>query len=238
MKPQEISVYGLTGQYPVPESVDEYDKNGKVVGACLKNAIRYTVYHVSLTDVRDAFINGLDEVKDGPNPHPKMVGIEEGLGIDMKMKKVKKGNSDEEIEVPDEKDEQFVNRVRAELIKTGKAKDETAANALMQPYLDSAIKYCPFDASVNERKPGAGLKLAKMYVEQATAVLNGTASPAFGNKVVSLPKLVAAIKKDIGQEFVKSGDAAKDIQVLGRQLKDWYAFKDAQAAAQRMSALA
>lgn len=235
MKPQEVNVFKLTGQMPVPESIDEYDKLGKAVGTALKNAIRYTAYHVTYGDIRDAFIYGIDEEKEGDVVKvPKFTGIIEGLGIPMKMKKVKDDDG-KEIEMADEKDEQYVNRVRAVLVSTKKATDEAGANAILQPYLDGAIKACPFDPSVSERKAGPK-KLAQTWIDSALNFLLGKKNAA--GKTYNLDKAVAAVKKELGKEFKKTGNEAEDSKTLGWLLKDLDAAIAAKARAAREDALA
>lgn len=233
MKPIQIKSVGMVGMLPVPETVDEFDKNAKKVGACLDEATKNVLYRGVLNYVRDTFLHGMVEVKDGDKVvQPAFAGVDTTFNIERDSKKVTRG--DKEVDIW-ETEETYINRVRAQLIKSGKAKDEAGVNALLQPLFEKAIVLCPFDASATERKSGPA-KLAQKWISSASDFLTGAKTSK--GATYSLPKLLAAIKKDINKEFVKSGDKDKDATTLGWLIKERDDKLNEIAKAQRDEALA
>lgn len=236
MKQREANLLGMTGTQLVPESADEFDKNAKKAGACVDEAVKNVWYRSNAADIRSTFIHGADEVKDGDKVvTPAFKGVEETFGYDRKTK-VTQGKGDKQIESFAETEEQYIDRVRAQLVKDGKAKDEAGATALLQPIYTQALALCPFDASATERKAGPA-KLAKTWIESALNFLRGNKT-ADGKKTYKLENAVKAIKADLQKDFIKTGDEAKDSTTLGWLLKDWHAAQDKKAQLAREASMA
>jgi len=204
-----------------PATVEEFDANAKRPGACLEEAINNVIYRGSLTNLRDLIIHGQDEEKDeaGRVTQVAFKGWEAISGKDRKTKKVKKG--DKEVEVYDESEQDYVDRV------VGVWEETPPAN--FAAHVAAAAKLITFDASAAERKAAGPKKLAEKYKTQALKFINGTVNPATG-KPYSLDKLQAAFKKDLNKQFVPvvatPKDDPKNVEALGWICKEWEAAQD------------
>lgn len=206
----------------VPATVAEFDANAKREGACLEEAINNVVYRGSLTGLRDLVIHGQEEEKDASGKVTQVAfkGWEAISGKERKTKKIKRG--DKEVEVYDESEQDYVDRV------VGVWEDAPPAD--FAAHVQAAAKLIPFDASAAERKPTGPKKLAEKYKTQALKFINATVNPATG-KPYSLEKLQAAFKKDLnGKQYVPPvatpKDDPKNVEALGWICKEWEAAQD------------
>lgn len=219
MKKQQFKTLGLPVQLEVPSTVEEFDQNAKKAGACLAEATNNVIYRGSLAELRDLIIHGRDAVpaSEGQPAVAAFKGMEEVTGIARKTKTVKRGTGEsaKDVEVYDETEGDYIDRVVAE------KKVELSS---FQSLFDAAAALIPFDASATERKPVGPKKLPEKYRNLATEFLSGAINPAT-KKPRNLAGFVVAAEKQLGTKWEKSGDTAKDTESLGWYLKS---FADAQ----------
>jgi len=216
MKKQQFKTLGLPVSLEVPSTVEEFDQNAKIAGACLAEATNNVIYRGSLAELRDLIIHGREEVKvDGGVTVSAFAGLETVTDVSRKTKKIKQGKDNKEVEVYDETEGEYVDRLVAEK----KVKLES-----FQSLFDAAAALVTFDASARERKPVGPKKLADKYRTLATEFLTGAINPAT-KKPRNLDAFLVAAKKTTGKDFTKSGDQEKDIVALGWLCKE---FSDAQ----------
>jgi len=204
MKTQQFKTLGLNVNLSVPTTVEEFDANAKRAGACLEEATNNVIYRGSLAELRDLIIHGRDEEKvDGKVTVTAFKGLEEVTGVSRKTKKVKSGKEQKEVEVYDETEGEYLER----LVATKKVELST-----FQSHFDAAAALVAFDASARERKPAGPKKLAEKFKTIATEFLSGKKS---------LEKLNAALTKSISKTFTKTGDTEKDTLALGWLCKEY-----------------
>jgi hypothetical protein len=204
MKTQQFKTLGLNVNLSVPTTVEEFDSNAKRAGACLEEATNNVIYRGSLAELRDLIIHGRDEEKvDGKVTVTAFKGLEEVTGVARKTKKVKSGKEQKEVEVYDETEGEYIER----LVATKKVELST-----FQSHFDAAAALVAFDASARERKPAGPKKLAEKFKTIATEFLSGKKS---------LEKLNAALTKSISKTFTKTGDVEKDTLALGWLCKEY-----------------
>lgn len=204
MKTQQFKTLGLLVKLFVPSTVEEFDANAKRAGACLEEATNNVIYRGSLAELRDLIIHGREEVKvDGKVTVTAFKGLEDITGIARKTKKVKSGKEQKEVEVYDETEGEYIERVVAE---------KKVELTTFQSHFDAAASLVAFDASARERKPAGPKKLADKYKVIAADFISGKKS---------LDKFNAAMQKSIGKTFTKTGDVEKDTLALGWLCKEY-----------------
>lgn len=211
MKTQQFKTLGLQVNLSVPSTVEEFDANAKRAGACLEEATNNVIYRGSLAELRDLIIHGREEEKDasGKVTQTAFKGLEDVTGIARKTKKVKSGKEQKEVEVYDETEGEYIDRV----VATKKVELSS-----FQSHFDAAAALVAFDASARERKPAGPKKLAEKFKTIATEFLSGKKS---------LDKLNAALSKSINKTFTKTGDTEKDTLALGWLCKEYADAQDA-----------
>jgi len=223
MKKVEYSSLGLTVNLSVPETVDEFDKNAKKVGACLAEAINNIVYRGSLAEFRDIFLHGRLEEKDanGKVIVTALKGVDDITGIARKElpvlkdgKPVIRDGSPVTIYDPEDSEAKYFKRILAAANK--KVED-------FQAQADAVAAALVFDASATEKKPAGPRKLAQKYKDIAAAFLTGKRN---------LDKLQKALAKDLsGKQFVPVAGVPvtdeKNVEVLGWLCKEFEAAQDA-----------
>lgn len=220
MKTIEIKPFGVTVNTSVPADSEEFDKIAKKPGACLENALKYQLYHVYFSEVRDVVLHGRDEEKNeaGQVTQTAIKGLDETFGVERNTKPVigKDGKPSlrdgKPVTAWDEKEEDYFQRVKA---------TKSISDADLKLFIQSAVDQIAFDPSTAERQPRAPRKLAAMWAEHAKKFLAG-------GKVVELSK---RLHKAIGKTFEPTGDATKDVEVLGWLLKEFSEWNAAQAMA-------
>lgn len=223
MKTQTVKTLGLAVALSVPSTVEEFDLNAKRAGACLDEATKNVLYRGSLAELRDLILHGRDEEKEGDKVIvAAFKGLDVLTGIDRKVKKVKTGKENKEVEVYDETEEKFFDRICAEK----NVKPES-----FQSHFDAAAALVEFDASARERKVAGPKKLPEKYKTLATEFLTGAINPAT-KKPRNLDGFLAAAKKQLDKNYTKTGDTEKDTVALGWLLKE---FADAQDVFAKMS---
>lgn len=205
MKTQQFKTLGLPVNLSVPSTVEEFDANAKRTGACLEEATNNVIYRGSLAELRDLIIHGREEEKDasGKVIVTAFKGLEDITGISRKTKKVKSGKEQKEVEVYDETEGEYIDRV----VATKKVELSS-----FQSHFDAAAALVEFDASARERKPAGPKKLAEKFKTIATEFLSGKKS---------LDKLNIAMQKSISKMFTKTGDTEKDTLALGWLCKEY-----------------
>ena len=184
---------GLTVNLSVPSTVEEFDSNAKLAGACLAEAINNAVYRGSLADFRSEFCDAL-ETKYSINRKT------EGTG-----KFRVEGEQKEEILKYVETEGEFVVRVKAE---------DNISDADLQTLADEVASKIAFDASARERKPAAPKKLAAKYVEHAKKLIAG-------GKIDELNKrLHKSIGKEFTQTHNADADATT-LGWLVKEFVEW-----------------
>lgn len=204
MKTQQFKTLGPNVNLAVPATVEEFDQNAKRAGACLEEGINNVIYRGSLAELRDLIIHGREEVKvDGKVTQTAFKGLEEVTGISRKVKKVKSGKEQKEVEVYDETEGEYIDRVIAE---------KKVELSTFQSHFDAAAALVAFDASARERKPAGPKKLADKYKTIAADFISGKKS---------LEKFNTAMQKSISKTFTKTGDVEKDTIALGWLCKEY-----------------
>lgn len=203
----------------VPSSVEEFDQLAKEQGAALREANRNILYRSTLADFRSTLLHGSDEEKDaqGNVTRPKVIGLDELTGIKRRTKVTKPEARDdagkvtqEEVVAWDETEDDFSNRLWAELAKRGDYPSPEAAQAAFESHAQQVLDITPFDPSKTERKSAGPKKTPATYVDTAKAIIDATGSlenavKAFNGKNVigaelpltaTLDDLAAAVWKD------------------------------------------
>lgn len=212
MVTEERSSLGLKVKFPRPETVEQYNESAKRTdgkNACLEDAVEYNFAHVWLTDFRELFLHGREEVKDkdGNVTVPMIVGFETSSGIPRLTKVItlKSKDKDGNFETREDWGEsQAVYFDRALGLLGKEPKD-------FQSLCDVVSAAIPFDASVSERKPAGPKKLPKHCEEAASAVIEAGGFATAVNKIAAI----------IGNPITATGDKAKDIESLGWYIKAW-----------------
>lgn len=163
MKPQAFKCLGLTANIEVPATTEEFDTNAKRTGACLDEAINNVVYRGVLANLRDVFLHGDEEEKDGKKTLV-FEGLEHRTKNARKTKVLRKNAEGEEIVGYAETEADYFQRVLAE------TKQEASA---FQSLMDAAVKRCRFDASEAERKPRGPIKIGENWLKAADSLIAG-----------------------------------------------------------------
>lgn len=189
--PQTFKTTGFEITLHVPSSIEVYDRLAKVSGACLKDAILNTVYRGSLAEFRANFCEA----------------VEKETSIARKTKPTgKKDSEGADVEVYDETEGEYFNRVLAE---SGRTRESFAS---LVSTIASAIV---FDPSATERKAPGPRKIAKAYIAAAQTLIDKGAAHAAAAKLTALlgrpveptlESLSGAIsedqrKKDVANEY-------------------------------------
>lgn len=173
-----VSTLGYKLNYDVPSSIEEFDRLAKRTNAALDEANKNVIYRSVLATFRDAFLHGLDEVKEGDVVvSPAIDGLEKLTGIERKTKVTKPEVKDadgkitqEEVTAWDEKEEEYKSRVYATLCSEGKFPSIEAATANYAPLAQQIIAAIAFDPSKTERVSGPK-KTPKTYFGIADALI-------------------------------------------------------------------
>lgn len=225
MKVEKFKTLGIAIDRQVPSDAAEFDKLAGKVGACVDEAIANVTYRGDLAAIRELAIHGREAVpaKDGQPAIPEFKGLEELLKKPRLTKMVKKGKKGEEkdVEVWDETEEEFIERLfgPTETWKDNPPKQLTDT-------INAASVACPFDPRQRERKPAGPKKLADKWKTTAADFISGKKS---------LPKLQAALAKMLnGKQFTPPvatpKDDPKNIEALGWLCKEYAEAQDAFAS--------
>ena len=205
MKSQQFKSLGLVVNLNVPETVEEFDLNAKKSGRALAEAINNVVYRDCLAEFRDNFCEKLES----------STSVERKTKDTGKKRKVtsvvdgKEVITEEPILIYAESEAEFVDRVIAEKQITRES---------LQDLATSVASGIVFDASATERKPAGPKKLAQKYLDDAKKALESG----------KLDTINARLKKNIGKEFVATGDAEKDVIQMGTLIKEFADWNEAQ----------
>jgi hypothetical protein len=144
---EERSSLGCKIPFTRPATVDEYNESAKRTdgkNACLEDAVEFNYAHVWLSDFRELFLHGRDEVKDkdGNVVVSKIVGIDTLTGIPRQTKLItlKSKDKDGNFETREEWGESqgvYFERVLSTLGKEASA---------FQDHAIAVAKQIPFDA--------------------------------------------------------------------------------------------
>lgn len=169
----------------VPATVDEFDQMAKESGAALREANRNVLYRSTLATFRNAFLHGSDaEGTEGqPDYVPAVEGLDKITGIE-RLTKVTKPEvknaegvvTEEAVEAWAETEQDYFDRVMAQLVKDGKFASVEAAEAEYLPTAQQVLDSIPFDPSKAERKSAGPKKTPKTYVEVAEEIVKVTGS--------------------------------------------------------------
>jgi hypothetical protein len=189
--PATFKTTGFEITLHVPSSIEIYDKLAKKTGQCLQDAILNTVYRGSLAEFRGNFCEA----------------VEKETQIARKTKPTgKKDSEGADIEVYDETEGEYFNRVLAE---SGKTREH------FTPLANTIASAIVFDPSATERKAPGPKKVAKAYIAAAQTLIDKGAAHAAAAKLSSLlgrevlptlESLSGAIsedqrKKDVANEY-------------------------------------
>lgn len=212
MKKREYSSLGLAIALSVPSSVDEFNTLAKATdpqaNPCLDEATNNVVYRGSLAEFRELFLHG--RKADAEKGLSEIIGVEGVSNIDRRTipvmkdgKAVEKDGQPVETFDPEDSEAKYFKRVCAEM------KVEPSHFATLAQQVADTIA---FDPSASERKPSLPKKLPKDILEKATAKV------AQGEEAFN--KLAGIIAKNLSKErIVWTGDAAKDSETLGWEIK-------------------
>lgn len=243
MQTIEIKPFGVAIKRSVAASVEEYDQLAKKTGACLEAALDYHNYHVDFSDIREVVLHGQEEVKDvaGNVVHPAIKGMDEVYGVTRHLEPVlddkgvaKKKGDGTPITSWSEKEKAFFERVVAE--KGISVADQTA-------FIQSVADQLSWDPSVKEHAPRGPGKLAAVWVDLAKKYLAVfIASPEkltdFNTRVGNmLAGKSFSMTTATGDTTVDTASTLKDVDTLGRLLKEFSDAAAKAAAAQAMAAL-
>lgn len=193
------------------ESFDEADKAAGKAGAMLQEGNLNLDYRGARADGRDLIVEVVQEL----------------TGVSVKQKDTdEKDDKGQPIMEDDETEAKFVKRAMA-------LKPEVTV-AAVQAILDKRARGYSYkdekgvvvqvpaiavDITQKTRQPKKPVKLAAKYLEKAKAILAGP----------NLKKFLADLKKNLSVDWVASGDATKDADSLGWQVKAFAAWKEQQA---------
>lgn len=212
-----IKPFNVAANLTVPSTPDEYDSLAKKSGKCLEDALKYYLYHVYFSELRDVILHGREEVKDeqGNIVLSAIAGMDEIYGVERREKPVL-GKDDKPLVRDgkpvmqwDEKEEAYFNRILAE-------KKLTTASQEIINHVQNVVNNLAVDPSVAERQPRAPKKLAKEWSQAAEQILN-----AGEGQVAKVNKKFA---DSIGKTFTAVGDKAKDVETLGWLVKEYSAW--------------
>lgn len=229
MQTTTIKPFGVSASLSVPSTPEEYDSLAKATRRCLADAIKYHLYHVHFSELRDVILHGRDEEKNeaGEVIVSAIKGLDDSYGVERKTKPVLgKDNQPvlkdgKPVTQWDEKEEAFFTRLLAE-------KGLKADSAKIVQFVQSVVDQIPFDPSVAERAPRVPKKLAQAWKDAATKLIAGG----------QIDKLNDRLKKAIDKTFtptevaadaddkVKADAKAKDVEALGwlvKEFSDWNA---------------
>ena len=201
MKTKTYKSLGLEVKVSVPSTMEEFDKLAKREGACLDEATNNAVYRGYLGNFRADLLHGREA--DAENGIAAFKGLEEATGVERLTKDSGKKNAKgEAIEVYDETEEEYKDRVVA---------GGRITVAELQQMADELTSITAFDPSARERKPSAPKKLAEKWLTHAKAIL----------KKGQIEELNKRLQKQIAKTFEVSGDAEKDAIALGWLVKEY-----------------
>ena len=203
MTKQQFKSLQMAVSFEVPATVDEFDTNGKKVGACLAEAINNVIYRGTLAKFRDRFLHG--QKADTEKLIAAIEGVEARTGIerssepvlDKEKKPVVKDG--EPVTKYNESEADYYKRVLATLVEQGKYASDEEALASFQSLADEVAVSIPFDASASEYKAAGPKKLAAKYKLTAARIIANN----------SIEKANANYLSKIGKTFTTTGDATK-----------------------------
>lgn len=171
--------YKLTKSVPATEA--EFDKLAGRVGACVDEANKNIIYRAVLADFRPGFLHGIEA--DESKGIAAVEGLDKLTGIERKTRVTKPAvvnaegvTTSEAVEVWDETEDEFVNRVWATLAAQGKYPSEDAAREAFAGHAQLALDNSPFDPSKTERKSAGPKKTPATYLEVAKEIVAATGS--------------------------------------------------------------
>lgn len=208
---------GLVVNLSVPATYEEFDTLAKKTGAALDEAIKNVVYRGTLAEFRDVLLHG--RKADTATGTTAIAGMDDMFKAERKTKPVldkagapKKTAAGVEITAYDETEEEFFDRIVA-------ANSITEAD--QQKLADIVSSQLVFDPSATERKPSLPKKLAAKYSENAKKLIDGGKVDALNTR----------LQKSINKTFTATGDATKDIEVLGWLVKEFVEWNEQQTMA-------
>jgi len=191
--PQSVKTLGYEISVLVPSTVEQYDKLAGRSGSCLESAVMNVIYRSVLAEFRDTFTEKLAAA----------TGIERRTVDTGKKRKVKTENADgsiteteEAILVWDDTDSeaQFTKRVIATLMsRNGTSEEETYAS--FQELASSVAAGILFNPAERVAASAGPKKIAKQYLDAATAIIAKGAAEAVAAKLSAL--LNRAVASDL-----------------------------------------
>lgn len=193
---RSLGFKALTKQ--VPSDVAEFDALAKEQGAAIREANRNVLYRSTLADFRDSYLHGSDEEKaaDGITTRPAIIGLDKQFSIERKTKIKKPAVLDadgktttEAVETWDETEDEFFNRIIANLVSDKSYPSEEAAIAGLSGGAQSVLDSIAFDPSKSDRKSAGPKKTPKVYLDTAAEIVKATGS---------IESAIAAFSKNTG----------------------------------------
>jgi hypothetical protein len=157
MKELQFDSLGLKGKVQVPENAAEFDQLAKREGACVEEAVNNVLYRGVLADFRSAVVAELVKETNKPlntKPHPD-------------GKKDTAGNI---LQVVDETEAKYINRVAAELGKNV-SDFQYLADRVMELKDETGAPVVAFDPTQRERKAPVAAGPTKQDIANAQALI-------------------------------------------------------------------
>lgn len=206
MQTVQVKSFNYKLNYDVPSSVEEFDKLAKRSGATLDEANKNVLYRSVLNVFRDAFLHGLDEVKEGDTVTQSAIeGLDKLTGIERNTKITKPEVKDadgkitqEEVSAWAETEKDYMNRVFATLVRDGKFPSVEAAEAAYEPLAQQVISAIAFDPSKTARESAGPKKTPKTYYGIADQLIEmaGSVEDAIGRFTKKTDKSVTPADRE------------------------------------------
>lgn len=197
MEDIKLKALGMEGVGQEPTTVEEFDGIAKKVGSCIERARQYIRYHVTLGEVREAFLHGIP-AKDATATSPaveELEGVEKLSGVERKTKPILdkdgKPKMDGSNPLTDwaETEGDYYKRVCATLVQEQKFTTVEGARASFQPTFDAAIKAVGFPAEKSESAARGPIKLpAKYKIFAAKKLATGTVDALMATITAAIQK--------------------------------------------------
>lgn len=216
MVKKQTKIMGYPVEYNVPETSAEFNAlDPSRPDAAVDEANNNIVYRSMNPDTRFFFLHGVNEEAAKEYAErgvtlPSWAGLEEDTSIERERKPAlnskgepRKNSDGEPIMKFVESEEDYSDRVIAELVKTQKFASEDAVRAHYGPIIAGIAAVIPFDPKMRERKERAPVKLAQKYkVTAAVLITRGTQDAFLANQL-------AKARNGETPTWTASGDTSK-----------------------------